>query len=201
MTDRQGLSWQQTFFMRVINLSTARWFLSLWTVVKRAPCRRCSHRVPSRADLRACCRWRTPGWRFQWSLRCGSCRWRWAHNLWEDSCRPKCLTPHSRKRTVVFVPEPTHMEDEDEDQENEKGRWKRRWRVQNGESKRIKTTTPCGWYKDDVRARHLEPVSCATLKWVLWMTRKCDVWGCSVHTSRRLQQIAISCKRSDYNKL
>ena len=30
-------------------------------------------------------------------------------------------------------------------------------------------------------------------------TRKCDVWRCSVHTLRRLQQIAISCKRSCYN--
>ena len=28
--------------------------------------------------------------------------------------------------------------------------------------------------------------------------RKCDVWVCSDHTSRRWQQIAISCKRSDY---
>ena len=34
---------------------------------------------------------------------------------------------------------------------------------------------------DDVRARHLEPMSRATLKCVLWNTRKCDVWGCYVH--------------------
>ena len=31
-------------------------------------------------------------------------------------------------------------------------------------------------------------------------TRKCDVRGCSCHTPRRLQQIAISCKRFCYNK-
>ena len=29
--------------------------------------------------------------------------------------------------------------------------------------------------------KHLEPMSRATLKRVLWNTRKCDVWGCSVH--------------------
>ena len=29
MTDRQGLTWQQTFFKRVMNLSAVRWFCSL----------------------------------------------------------------------------------------------------------------------------------------------------------------------------
>ena len=29
MTDRQGLTWQQTFFKRVISLSSTRWFFSL----------------------------------------------------------------------------------------------------------------------------------------------------------------------------
>ena len=29
MTDKQGLSWQQTFFKRVIRLSSVRWFFSL----------------------------------------------------------------------------------------------------------------------------------------------------------------------------
>ena len=29
MTDRQGLTWQQTFFKRVITLSPVRWFFSL----------------------------------------------------------------------------------------------------------------------------------------------------------------------------
>ena len=40
----------------------------------------------------------------------------------------------------------------------------------------------------------------ATLLWVQRNMRKCDVWGCSVHTPRQLQQIAISCKRPCYNK-
>ena len=35
-----------------------------------------------------------------------------------------------------------------------------------------------GWRDAD---KHLEPMSCATLKCLLWNTRKCDVWRCSVH--------------------
>ena len=50
------------------------------------------------------------------------------------------------------------------------------------------------------RELHIEPMSRATLLWVRRNTRKCDVWGCSVHTRRRLQQMAISCERSCYNK-
>ena len=50
----------------------------------------------------------------QWSLRRGCRRRIWARNLWEVCCRPKCLTPHSRKRTGILS-EPTHIEGEDED--------------------------------------------------------------------------------------
>ena len=54
---------------------------------------------------------------------------------------------------------------------------------------------------DDVRARHLEPMSRADIEMCAVKHEKCDVWRCSVHTPRRLQQIAVSSKRSDYNKL
>ena len=37
--------------------------------------------------------------------------------------------------------------------------------------------------------------------WRFLFQTKFDVWGCSVHTPRRLQQTTISCKRSDCNKL
>ena len=50
------------------------------------------------------------------------------------------------------------------------------------------------------RAQTLEPMSCETFINMRANTRKCDVWRCSVHTPRRLQQIAISCERSCYNK-
>ena len=86
--------------------------------------------------------------------------------------------------------------------DSNKGRWERRWKVQSRGSKSIRSNAqPNAWWHDVMRARHLEPMSRATLKWVHASARKCDVWGCSVHTSRRLQQIAIGCKRSDYNKI
>ena len=70
MTDRQRLTWLQTFFRRVISLSKAPLVLLApeWTVVKRALCRWCSHWFSSHASSRAWCRWRTPGWRCQQSL-------------------------------------------------------------------------------------------------------------------------------------
>ena len=67
MTDRQRLTGQQAFVKRVISLSTARWIFPApeWTVVKRALCRWWSHGTLGHADLRACRRWRTPGWMCQ----------------------------------------------------------------------------------------------------------------------------------------
>ena len=89
-----------------------------WTVVKKALCRWCSHRSPSHADFRACCRWRTPGWIFRWSLRCGGCRWSWARKLWED-CSRSATVPNSSFAEVRMglLIEPTHMEDEDRTRE------------------------------------------------------------------------------------
>ena len=46
----------------------------------------------------------TPGWKLQWSLRSGSRRRSWPHNLWEGRCWPKGQTPHSRKRTGGLAP-------------------------------------------------------------------------------------------------
>ena len=106
MTDRQRQTWQPAFLQESDKLVYGSLDLLApeWTVVKRALCRWCSHWFPNHASSRACCRWMTPGWRFQWSMRCGSCRWSLAHNLWEDCSRPKYLTPHSRKRTKYFSP-------------------------------------------------------------------------------------------------
>ena len=68
MTDRQGLT---NFLQESEKLLCGPLVLLAleWAVVKRAPCRWCSHRIQDHADLRTCCRWRTPGWKFQWSLR------------------------------------------------------------------------------------------------------------------------------------
>ena len=123
-----------------------------WTVVKTALCRWCSHWSPSHASLRASCRWRTPGWKCQWSLSGGSRRITWGLITCERCVvGPKCRTPHSRKRTGDFISEPTHIEGEDEveDQEGWKGRWERQWRVQSGELKRGQNQQ-CAWSMDDV---------------------------------------------------
>ena len=136
-----------------------------WTVVKRALCRWCSHWFPSHASSRACCRWRTPGWRFQWSLRSGSCRWRWAHNLWEDCCRPMCLTPHSRKCTGYFSPnQPTwkmKMKIRRMKKNMRETVKSAKWRVEERSEQPLRMKH--GWRDAD---NHLEPMSCATLKWV-----------------------------------
>ena len=50
------------------------------------------------------------------------------------------------------------------------------------------------------RAQTLEPMSCDITLWVRTNTRKKWRVRCTVYTSRRLQQIAISCNRSCYNK-
>ena len=154
-----------------------------WTVVKRAPCRWCSHRSPSRASLRAFSRRRIPGCTVQWSLRSGSFRWGWAHNLWEDSPRSKCLTPHSRMCAWDFSSnQPTWkmkmmMKIRRMKKKMRETVKSAEWRVEEYQNNNIMRMIH-GW-----RARKtLEPMSRATLKCVLWNTRKCDVWECSVHT-------------------
>ena len=93
------------------------------------------------------------------------------HVLREDCSRPKCPTFDSRKCAWTSL------------RTNPHGRWRwrsgqwnwrwvRRWRVQSGRSNSIKTTS-CGWYVDDVCARHREPMSRATLKWVHASARTC----------------------------
>ena len=94
-----------------------------------------------------------------------------------------------------------HMEEEKvevkvQEEEVEDGRDKRK-SAKRG-SKRDQTTqaheTWMGW-----RAQTLEPMSSETSLWVRTNARKRWRVRCTVYTPRRLQQIAISCKRSDYN--
>ena len=68
--------------------------------------------------------------------------------VWEDCCRPKCLSPHSRKRTRYFSRTNPHGRWRWRSGEW-KGRWERRWRVQSGESKRGQNKH-CAWGMDDV---------------------------------------------------
>ena len=90
-------------------------------------------------------------------------------------CRPKCLTPHSRKRTGVLLSEPTHIEGEDEDQEDEVEYEKDCEECkQSGESNRGQTLKRMthGWHDAHL---HLEPMSRATLLNMRANTGKCDV--------------------------
>ena len=109
--------------------------------------------------------------------------------------------------------EPTHMEDKDEEQENEKEDESRRWRVQSRGSKSIRSNAQRNaWWHDVMPARDLEPMSRATFA----NARKCDVRGCSVHTTpsvaadcyqllsqlrrdakRNCQRQEASCKRAE----
>ena len=94
----KGLSWQQTFFMRVISLSPVRWFFSLlkWTVVKIALFRWSHRRVRHHTSTKApyLCRRTHPGRSLQKSLSGRTRRGAWAHNLWEDGKTPWGKTPH-----------------------------------------------------------------------------------------------------------
>ena len=97
--------------------------------------------------------------------------------------------------------EPTHMVEKDEEQENEKenerdgGKAKGRV-VENQATQNIQMTREMKCADNQTLSQcHLRHWNeCAQTR------EKCNVWGCSVHTTRRLQQIVISCKRSDYNK-
>ena len=69
-----------------------------------------------------------------------------------------------RGRAQCTSPEPTHMEYENEDQRNEQ---------EDGRDCAQTLRMKHGWRDAD---NHLEPMCRATLKCVLWNTRKCDVW-------------------------
>ena len=108
----------------------------------------------------------------------------------------------ARVRRVLVL----HMEEEGEEQENEQEdeRENGKQRVERRVVESIKTTI--SWTHEDGMkwsARHTPNLSqcqcdikmCAVKHENMWRVR------CAVHTPRRLQQIAISCKRSDHNKL
>ena len=108
----------------------------------------------------------------------------------ETSFRAEVPNSSFAEVRMVLLIEPTHMEDEDE-------RYSEECRVEGRRVSRQQQHADDTWI---TWARHLEPMSRATLKWEHASARKCDVWGITVHTLHRLQQIAISCNRSDYKK-
>ena len=202
MTDREGLILQQTFFKIVISLSTVRWFVSL---LSEQWWRECHHWSPRHASTRASCRWIAAGGRFQWSLSSENRRRSWARNLWEGRCWAKGQTPHWAKCTRNLAPKTSTwtrkrqkskvQEEEVEVEDRERrGREQSEDRRENRQSLRRMTH---GW--DDAH-KHMSHCgithryACA-----LWTRKRWRV-RCTVYTPRRLQQIAMRCKRTYYNK-
>ena len=60
----------------------------------------------------------------------------------------------------------------------------------------IKRSSWMRWRWSDARIQTLEPCSVICMKRIVQTARENDVWGVSVHTPRRLQWIAIDCKRN-----
>ena len=102
----RGLSWQQTFFVRVTKLVSGSLVLLApeGTVVTIALSLWSHRRVPRHKSTRApyLCRWIPPGRSFQKSPSSGSRQGRWAHNLWEDGVSPGNNTPHWAKAQRLF---------------------------------------------------------------------------------------------------
>ena len=97
---KKRLSWQQTFFMRVINLYEVRWFFSLlnqqwWKSAFPIISRRSPHYTSTKALY--LCRRIHRGTSLQKSLISRNCREGWARNLWEDCISPRSNTPHVRE--------------------------------------------------------------------------------------------------------
>ena len=93
------------------------------------------------------------------------------------------------------------VEDEVDDQEERQDdrREDRQQGEESGEVKENQTHNMSAWrwrMRCEVRTPNLrlEPRVCLSFNEKMWRVR------CAVHTPRRLQQIAISCKRSDYKK-
>ena len=116
-------------------------------------------------------------------------------DLREDCSRPKRLTPHSRKC-------------EWDHRTNPRGRWrwrtrewKRRWE-RNGDECRVEGQRVSSQQQQhvismiDVRKTPWANVMCDIFNECMQVQEKCDVWKCLSSHLRRLQQIAISCKRS-----
>ena len=161
-----------------------------WTVVKIALFRWSHRRVPRHTSTRApyLCRRIPPGISFQKSLSSGSRQRRWAHNLCEG-------VPLGE----VHMEEGVQVRVQVECGREEQGEGETHGEIQNEEATgNGRSNAHHGWHEDGMtRAyRHLSHAV-----WYAWnelckLHENNDVWSVSVYTPRRLQWIAIDCRRN-----
>ena len=178
VTDRQRLTWQQTFFKRVISFVYGSLVLLApeWTVVKRALCRWRRHWSPRHASTRASRRWIAPGGKFQWSLSSGIRRRTWAH-------RPDSSLGEVHKGILLRAHPHGRGKGRNQSSGGWSGRWERQMKSAKRGSKREQTITQAhdtwmGW-----RAQTLEPKSCDTSLQVRTNTRKRWRVRCTVYSN------------------
>ena len=120
MTDRHGLTWQQTFFKRVVSLSTARWFFSLlnekWWRERSADGVVTDLRVMQVRGHRVSGLLLKEDFSDLWVVEI---RRSWAHDLWEVDYWTKGQTPHWAKCTGDLAPKTSTWK---------RKRWKSRFR-------------------------------------------------------------------------
>ena len=163
-----------------------------WTVVKRALCRWCRHWSHRHASTTASCRWTAPAGKFQWSLSSGKRRrsWDW----------PMAQTPQWAKCTGDLAPNTSTWKRKRKTSKFRRMKWK--MRETNEECKvRIEERTDNhsrrmthGWddaHKHLSQCRVTHHYKCTRKRWRV---------RCTGYTTGRLQQIAISCKRTYCNK-
>ena len=203
MTDRQRLTWQPTFFESVVSLSTARWFFTLlseqWWRERSAD--------GFVTDLRVM---QVRGPRVAGLLLEENFSGLWVVELVEEAGLITCERGFIGQRARLLIGRSaqgillrTYPHGRGKGRSQSSGGWSGRWERQMKSakrgSKREQTITQAhdtwmGW-----RAQTLEPMSCDITLQVRTNTRKTRRVRCTVYTPRRLQQIAISCKRTYYN--
>ena len=204
MTDRQGLTWQQTFFKRVISLSSVRWFFSLLS--EQWWGERSADGVVT--DLRVM---QVRGHRVAGLLLEEDFSGHWVVEIVEEAglitCERGVIGQRARlligrSAQVILLRGHPHGRGK-----GRKSRFrKKKWKIEKDtEESKVKieerTDNHSGaWHMDGMTRTN----TWANVVSHIIIPARCerengDVWGCTVYTHRRLQQIAVSCKRTYHN--
>ena len=150
-----------------------------WTVVKRAPCRWCTHRSQGHASSGTRTRRRIPGCTVQWSPRCGSL---WAHNLWKGRTRQECHGPLISGSAQGFCPTTSWKKKLMDKRKQTARRGKERSRGDsNTQHERMKTTHEMMWNVRCARQTWAWALSHACACHQMWINEKMWRVKCAVH--------------------